>query len=159
MPRPGERCRYPTVRRVALNQFSLNAILMVVAAIGVTCWLLTSFYPFGPAYALFFLFVCTAFAAWRIRQPKIGILSGVLLLSCLFCSFLIFGDGHPVPLEHLSRIQVGATTHQVKSILGKPSKINRSGDGDNWVYSSATWCYVVVEFAPDGTVLEVIHDH
>ena len=67
--------------------------------------------------------------------------------------------GHPVSLERLSHIHDGSSAEDVLTLLGTPSTVNLSDDGEIWIYSGVTWCFVTIQFSHDRTVIDVDHDH
>lgn len=139
------------------NRFSLKSLFMFVAIAGIASWLVGSFYPLGPVYALLFVTASTGVMALLKHR---GSLAGL----CVLVFFLIIGlvgvpvatmSGHPVPIGRLNRVQPGTTEAEVQSLLGTPTRIR----GHKWMYSGSTWCYITIHFTPDGRVDYVDHVH
>ena len=68
-------------------------------------------------------------------------------------------NSHPVSLSRLSQIHEGALPSEVEQLLGVPSDVARSANGETWTYSGLHWCYVTVQFDSSGEVKAVVHDH
>ncbi len=132
---------------------------MGFAAAALAYWLLTTFHPFGLLYA--WLLVIT-YAGWigirRHRQRIIDV--AVLMVIVGLVGFpMVAMTGHPVSLERLSHIHDGSSAEDVLTLLGTPSKVDLSDDGEIWIYSGVTWCFVTIQFSHDRTVVDVVHDH
>lgn len=63
----------------------------------------------------------------------------------------------PVSTANQNRIQVGMTTEQVQSILGRPSHISWDDEGHPWGYRYSSpwlWQYFKIRFDRNGRVIE-----
>ena len=141
------------------SRFALRTVFVGIAIAALSCWLIVTFHPFGPLLAWLFLPGCLATIAVCMRQRLPLVVACMILLVGLFAFPVISMSGHPVSIRRLSHVHSGTTADRVRSLLGNPSKIHSSDDGDLWVYSGFTWCYITIHFAPDGTVAYIDHDH
>jgi outer membrane protein assembly factor BamE (lipoprotein component of BamABCDE complex) len=82
------------------------------------------------------------------------------LFSLAFSLCFWFGEGHGASLSTLAKVRPGMTGERVVDLLGRPSTINRSGDGsESWYYWRWTFCDVKVHMTPEGVVEDTEHDH
>lgn len=85
--------------------------------------------------------------------------AGAMIVVAIFAVPAVTMSGHPVSIHLLARIRRGMTAGEVKTMLGAPTTIELSNAGETWTYSGATWCYITIHIAADGTVVDVVHDH
>jgi hypothetical protein len=86
-----------------------------------------------------------------------AVVAVVIVAFFLAASFLM--GSHPVSLYALSQVHEGALASDVEKLLGVPSDVARSANGEEWTYSGFHWCFVRVRFDASGNVKEVVHDH
>lgn len=92
----------------------------------------------------------------ELKQILAGV-AAVIVALFLAASYLM--GSHPVALSRLSQIHEGTPASDVENLLGVPSEVTRSADGDEWTYGGFHWCIVRVRFDASGKVEKVEHDH
>ena len=87
--------------------------------------------------------------------------AGATLLSGLILSAWVYWSmtAHGADLQQLAIIAPATHRADVEKILGAPASSHTNEAGERWTYGRWTWCMVQVDFAPDGTVVSVEHDH
>ena len=90
----------------------------------------------------------------------------LLIVGTLFAIF-VFGlafsywvmESLPVPKDAMAKVQVGMTKDAVQSILGKPDKIYKRDEVEEWVYSGTfQWQMFKVYFSENGSVTATDYD-
>jgi hypothetical protein len=156
----GSQGRGVSASRVTASRFSLRFLLLAVTLAATACWLYNTSPTFGPLFAWLFLGSCLFVIGLYTRSGGLTLLAAavMLTLSVLGPAIVVMG-GHPVSVQRLSRVRLGSTAEEVHALLGPPSQIDFRWNGQAWIYAGPTFCHVTIRFAPDATVIEVIHDH
>lgn len=140
-------------------RLSLTALFGLVTALAVILWLYFAIYPFGPLFAWFFTSAVVAVVARRLCNRTLGVASALILCLGVLAIPYFMMEGHSVSPYRLERIRVGSTAADVESALGSPSQITRDPTGEDWLYTSTTWCHVTISFDTNGIVDCMDHDH
>jgi len=95
---------------------------------------------------------------WSVRGLLLLVAASAIVLTPI--SLMVrFGNGHPVSMRDLARVQMGMSKSEVQSILGSPDDETDEYGPLIWTYAAFTWCIVRISFDQDGRVIEIDHDH